>query len=178
MTSTGTKVTVAKATEAKGKAPRKGLVIVASTRASAGIYADRSGPIAVEFLRSQGFDTPDPIVVPDADIKQAVDEAFALEPRPQVIFTSGGTGITEDDLTVEAVAPHLERELPGIVYAFWQEGLKNIPTAVVSRAVAGVTGRTFAMTLPGSTGGVKDGCKVLEPLLNPVVDMLEGTHEH
>ena len=56
---------------------RTGLVIVASTRAAAGIYEDRSGPIAVDFLRRKGFDTPDPVVVPDADIEQAVDTAFA-----------------------------------------------------------------------------------------------------
>lgn len=155
---------------------RTGLVIVASTRASAGIYEDRSGPIAVEFLRGLGFDTPDPIVVPDADIRAAVDKAFAQ--APHVILTSGGTGITADDRTVEAVAPHLERQLPGIVQEFWRVGAENIATAVVSRAVAGVTDKTFAMTLPGSTGGVKDGCAVLKPLLVPIIDMLEGVHEH
>ncbi|WJY88715.1 MogA/MoaB family molybdenum cofactor biosynthesis protein [Corynebacterium confusum] len=155
---------------------RTGLVIVASTRAAAGIYEDRSGPIAVDFLRRKGFDTPDPVVVPDADIEQAVDAAFAA--GHSVILTSGGTGLSADDRTVEAVAKHLERELPGIPMAFWQKGLESVPTALASRAVAGVTGTTFAMTLPGSTGGVKDSCSVLEELVVPLVDMLEGTHEH
>lgn len=155
---------------------RTGYVIVASTRAAAGIYEDRSGPIAVEFLRRKGFDTPDPVVVSDADIEQAVDAAFAAQ--HSVILTSGGTGLSEDDHTVEAVAKHLDRELPGIPMAFWHKGLESVPTAVASRAVAGVTGTTFAMTLPGSTGGVKDGCAVLEELVVPLVDMLEGTHEH
>ncbi len=157
---------------------RTGLVIVASTRAAAGVYEDRSGPVAVEFLRAKGFDTPDPLVVPDSEIKAVIDEVFSFVHIPNVILTSGGTGITEDDRTVEAVRPHIERELPGVVQAFWNEGLKNIPTAVVSRAVAGVSGRTFIMTLPGSRGGVKDGCAVLNDLVVPIVDMLEGVHEH
>lgn len=158
---------------------RTGLVIVASTRAAAGEYEDRSGPIAVEFLRSKGFETPEATVVADAQLPEVVDELFAdPDALPHVVLTSGGTGITADDRTVEAVRPHLERELPGVAQAFWAEGRKNIPTAVASRAVAGVTGTTFVMTLPGSTGGVKDGCAVLDEIIVPIVDMLEGVHEH
>lgn len=156
---------------------RTGLVIVASTRAAQGVYEDRSGPIAVEFLRRKGFDTPAPLVVPDAGVAAAVGEVFAGEP-PSVVLTSGGTGVTADDRTVEAVTPYLERQMPGIVHAFWNRGLESTPLAVASRAVAGVRGRTFVMTLPGSTGGVRDGCAVLEDLLVPIIDMLEGTHEH
>ncbi|AKK10132.1 MogA/MoaB family molybdenum cofactor biosynthesis protein [Corynebacterium uterequi] len=157
---------------------RTGVVIVASTRAAHGVYEDTSGPLAVEFLRRKGFATPEPIVVADADIAAAVDEAFARDPRPSVILTSGGTGITEDDRTVEAVDAHLQRHLPGVVHAFWEVGRAHVPTAVLSRAVAGVAGHTFAMTLPGSRGGVKDGCAVLDELLVPIVDLLEGTYEH
>lgn len=155
---------------------RTALVVVASTRAAAGVYEDRSGPIAVEFLRSKGFDTPDALVVPDSEIKPTLDRIFRGD-VPHVVLTSGGTGITADDQTVEAVSPHIERELPGIVHAFWDEGRRNTPMAVASRAVAGVRGRTFIMTLPGSTGGVKDGCAVLDDVVIPIVDMLEETHE-
>ena len=155
---------------------RTAIVIVASTRAAAGIYDDRSGPIAVDFLRRKGFDCPDARIVPDAEIAAAVAAAFAE--KPAVILTSGGTGLTHDDRTVEAVTPHITRELPGIAVAFWQKGLESVPTAVASRAIAGVNDSTFAMTLPGSTGGVKDGCAVLEELIVPIVDMLEGKHEH
>ena len=155
---------------------RHALVIVASTRAAAGEYEDRSGPILVNFLRERGFDTPQPVVVADADIDAALATAFA--DAPSVILTSGGTGLTPDDLTVDAVQPHLTRELPGIAMAFWNKGLETIPTAVASRAVAGANDTTFAMTLPGSTGGVKDGCAVLDELIVHIVDMLEGKHEH
>ena len=155
---------------------RHGLVIVASTRAAAGTYEDRSGPIAVDFLRGLGLETPDALVVADANIPAAV--AQALADPPSVLLTSGGTGVTADDRTVDAVLPHLDRELPGIVHAFWNRGLAATPTAVLSRAVAGVAGRTFVMTLPGSTGGVRDGCDVLRPLLPHLLDQLEGHHEH
>lgn len=156
---------------------RTALVVVASTRAAAGTYEDRSGPVAVEFLRAQGFDTPDAVVVADEDVAATIEQIFANDP-PNVLLTSGGTGITADDRTVDVVRPYLERELPGIVHAFWEEGRKKIPTAIVSRAVAGVRGRTFVMTLPGSRGGVADGCAVLADVLGHITDQLEGNHDH
>ncbi|MDO5668426.1 MAG: MogA/MoaB family molybdenum cofactor biosynthesis protein [Corynebacterium sp.] len=155
---------------------RTGLVIVASTRAAAGTYQDRSGPIAVEFLRGLGLDTPDARVVADVDFPAAVEQALAE--GPAVLLTSGGTGVTPDDQTVDVVTPLLDRELPGIVHAFFTRGLESTPTAVLSRAVAGIAGRTFIMTLPGSTGGVRDGCAVLAPLLPHLLDQLEGHHDH
>lgn len=155
---------------------RTALVVVASTRAAAGTYEDTSGPIAVEFLRAKGFDTPEALVVPDAEIKPTLDRIFRAETVPHVVLTSGGTGVTADDQTVEAVTPHIERELPGIVHTFWNEGRKKTAMAVASRAVAGVRGHTFIMTLPGSPGGVKDGCTVLDDLVIPIVDLLEGNH--
>ncbi|EFG80100.1 molybdopterin binding domain protein [Corynebacterium ammoniagenes DSM 20306] len=154
------------------------MVIVASTRAATGEYEDRSGPIAVEFLRSQGFDTPEPLVVADADIQSAVDKALSGSDVPDVLLTSGGTGITPDDRTVEAVKGHLRAEMPGIAVAFWNKGLENVPTAALSRCIAGVTDKTFVMTLPGSTGGVKDGCAVLEGILGHIIDTMEGNNVH
>lgn len=157
---------------------RTGMVIVASTRAATGEYEDRSGPIAVEFLRSQGFDTPEPLIVADADIQSAVDKALSGSDVPDVLLTSGGTGITPDDRTVEAVKDHLRAEMPGIAVAFWNKGLENVPTSALSRCIAGVTDNTFVMTLPGSTGGVKDGCAVLEGILGHIIDTMEGNNVH
>lgn len=155
---------------------RKAEVIVASTRAAQGIYADESGPIAVAFLREMGLETPEATVVADADVEAALRAALLREPA--VILTSGGTGITSDDRTVEVVRGSLERELPGIVYAFYEQGRAHVPTAILSRAVAGIRGHTFVMTLPGSRGGVRDGCAVLKPILPHLLDQLEGHHEH
>ncbi|WIM67883.1 MogA/MoaB family molybdenum cofactor biosynthesis protein [Corynebacterium breve] len=157
---------------------RTGLVVVSSTRASQGVYEDTSGPVAVDFLRAQGFDTPEALVVSDHDLPATIDEIFTRAELPSVLLTSGGTGLSPDDRTVEIVSPYIEREIPGLVHAFWQEGLKNTPMAVVSRALAGTRGRTFVMTLPGSRGGVKDGCAVLAPVLNHIIDSLEGHHGH
>lgn len=155
---------------------RKAEVIVASTRAAQGVYADESGPIAVAFLREMGLETPEATVVADADVEATLRAALLREPA--VILTSGGTGITSDDRTVEVVRGSLERELPGIVHAFYEQGRAHVPTAVLSRAVAGIRGSTFLMTLPGSRGGVRDGCAVLKPILPHLLDQLEGHHEH
>lgn len=145
-------------------------VIVASTRAAAGSYEDKSGPVAVEFLRRMGFDTPDALVVPDAEIAGAVRGALAQQPA--VLLTSGGTGLSLDDATVSAITPLLDKQLPGIVQEFFRVGLENTPTAILSGAVAGLAGSTFVMTLPGSPGGVKDGCAVLEPVLPHIVELI------
>ncbi|PAT04678.1 molybdenum cofactor biosynthesis protein [Corynebacterium sp. NML 150383] len=156
---------------------RNAEVIVASTRASQGIYQDKSGPIAVEFLRGMGLRTPDATVVADAAIDTAVRDAIAR--RPSVVLISGGTGVSPDDRTVEAVAAHVDRELPGIAHAFYHQGLASTPTAILSRTVAGITQRgTFIMALPGSRGGVQDGCAVLAPILSHLLDQLEGNHAH
>lgn len=155
-----------------------GLVIVASTRAARGIYTDESGPLAVEWLRQMGFETPDPVVVADADFGPYFDELVKAGNLPTFILTSGGTGLNSDDMTVETVRPHLDKEVPGIMHAFWSQGLQNTPAAVLSRGVAGVIGRSFIMTLPGSKGGVRDGCTVLTPLISHICRQLEDYHDH
>lgn len=162
--------------------PREAMVIVASTRAAAGEYEDQTGPILVEFFRRLGFTCPDATLVPDAQMEAHM--AGLLGPNsdraqlPRVIITTGGTGVTPDDRSVEAIAVHLERELPGIAHAFFERGLRSTPMAVVSRAVAGTVGNSFVMALPGSKGAVKDGCAVLEPIIGHLCDMLEGSHAH
>ena len=134
-------------------------------------------PAYRNILAGLGCEVVDLGIVPDKlDATRAALRDAAS--KADVILTSGGTGLTQDDQTVEAVAPHITRELPGIAVAFWQKGLESVPTAMASRAIAGVNDSTFAMTLPGSTGGVKDGCAVLDELIVPIVDMLEGKHEH
>lgn len=157
--------------------PPSAHVIVSSTRAARGEYEDRTGPLLVDWLRQRGFETPAPTVVADADIARAVDDILTGSTRPQILITTGGTGVTEDDRTVEAVKAHLDRELPGIVQAFFYRGLQSVPTAVLSRAIAGTVGRCFVMTLPGSTGAVKDGIAVLDPLIEHLLGLLEPNHD-
>lgn len=166
---------------AENQSPQKptGLVVVASTRAARGVYEDLSGPIAVDWLREQGIDTPDAVVVEDRHMGQYFTDLLASEaPLPTVILTSGGTGLNSDDQTVEAVRPHLDKEIPGIMHAFWSYSMEKTPHAVLSRGVAGVIGKSFVMTLPGSRGGVKDGVATLEPLIDHIFRQLEDYHDH
>ncbi len=153
---------------------RRGAVVVASNRAAAGMYPDRTGPVIVSWLRERGFETADPVVVADGPpVRDAV--AGAVASGVDVVLTTGGTGISPTDQTPEAVEPLLERRLPGLADAIRTAGLPAVPTAVLSRGLAGVAGRTLVVNLPGSTGGVRDGLGVLDRVLDHAVDQLHGS---
>lgn len=151
------------------------VVVVASNRAAAGVYADETGPLIVEWLRGQCFDCPDPVVVPDGDpVRDAI--AAAVEGGARVVLTTGGTGLTPTDRTPEATAAVLDREVPGIAEAIRGAGIaKGVPTAMLSRGLAGVAGDCLVINLPGSRGGVKDGLGVLEPVLRHAVEQVVGS---
>lgn len=150
-------------------------VVIASTRAAAGIYDDEVGPVLVQWLREQGFATPAPLVVADQDIASTLRAVlFEDEAVPDVVITSGGTGISPTDHTVDVVQDLLDAQLPHVATAMLLEGLKHTPRAALSRGVAGIVGRTFLVTLPGSSGGVRDGMTALDPLLGHIVEQLKG----
>jgi molybdenum cofactor synthesis domain-containing protein len=151
----------------------KARVIVASNRAAAGVYADTSGPLLVDGLRELGFETGEPVVVPDGDpVEAALREA--VTDAVDVVLTSGGTGITPTDATPDMTRRVLDYEVPGIAEAIRAYGLVNVPAAALSRGLAGVAGRTLVVNLPGSRGGAKDGLAVLGPILRHAVDQLRG----
>lgn len=160
--------------EAFGKG-RSAVVVTASTRAAAGVYEDRSGPVIVERLRAWGFEVGDPVVVPDGDeLGRALRVALAGEPA--LVLTSGGTGLTPSDVTPEQTAPLLDRVVPGVAEAIRAAGVaKGVPTAMLSRGLVGVAGRTFVANLPGSRGGVVDALDVLEPVLGHALDQVPGS---
>lgn len=150
-------------------------VVVASNRAAAGVYADETGPIIVEFLRRLGFAVEDPVVVPDGEPVGAAITA-AASGGARVVLTSGGTGLTPTDRTPEQTRAVLDREAPGIAEAIRAAGLaKGVPTAALSRGLAGIVGDCLVVNLPGSKGGVKDGLAVLEPMLSHAVEQIVGS---
>ncbi|WP_433530550.1 MogA/MoaB family molybdenum cofactor biosynthesis protein [Micromonospora sp. CA-263727] len=148
-------------------------VVVASNRAAAGVYADTSGPLLVAGLRELGCAVDEPVVVPDGEpVGRAV--AAAVADAVDVVLTSGGTGITPTDRTPDVTRALLDYEIPGIAEAIRAHSRDKVPTAALSRAVAGVAGRTLVVNLPGSTGGARDGLAVLGPILAHTVDQLRG----
>jgi molybdenum cofactor synthesis domain-containing protein len=154
-------------------ADRRARVVTASNRAAAGVYADRGGPIIVEWLRGRGYDTPDATVVPDGE---PVGEALraAVADGVDVVVSTGGTGISPTDATPEVTRAVLDYEVPGLADAIRAAGAPAVPTAVLSRGLTGVAGRTLVVNLPGSTGGVRDGLSVLADVLDHAVEQLRG----
>jgi molybdenum cofactor synthesis domain-containing protein len=152
---------------------RRAVVVVASNRAAAGVYPDRTGPVIVKWLCERGYQTPDPVVVSDGSpVREAI--AVAVADAVDVVLTTGGTGISPTDRTPEATEPLLDRRLPGLADAIRSAGLPQVPTAVLSRGLAGVAGQTLVVNLPGSAGGVRDGLAVLDRVLDHAVEQLHG----
>jgi molybdenum cofactor synthesis domain-containing protein len=149
-------------------------VVTASNRAATGVYSDRGGPVLVEGLRAMGFTVEGPIVVPDGDpVEEALRDAVAA--GYDVVLTTGGTGLSPTDLTPEATARVVDRPVPGIAEAVRAYGVSaGVPTAALSRGIAGLAGKTLIVNLPGSPGGCKDGIAVLSGLLPHAVQQVRG----
>src|SRR3712207_1247519 len=139
----------------------RAVVVTASNRASAGVYEDRSGQALADGLRALGFTVEGPHVRPDdaAELEMVLLEAIGT--GADVVVTTGGTGLSPTDVTPEATRRVLEREAPGIAEAVRRYGAEHgVPTAVLSRGLAGTAGRTLIVNLPGSTGGVEGALAV------------------
>jgi molybdenum cofactor synthesis domain-containing protein len=152
----------------------RALAITVSNRASAGVYEDKSGPVLAGMLATAGCAVDGPVVVPDGEpVEAALRDAIAA--GYQVVVTTGGTGLTPGDRTPEMTRNVIDREIPGIAESIRAAGVAaGIPSAMLSRGLAGLAGQVLIVNLPGSSGGVKDGMRVLGPVLGHAVDQARG----
>lgn len=159
---------------------RSAVVVVVSSSAASGTAEDRCGPLLRDWLRGRGLDVTLRVIPDGPEVLELLRNLTSASgpAAPRFVITTGGTGLNSDDVTPESTARVLERESPGIMHALWSAGLQKTPTAVMSRGVAGHTGQTFMVNLPGSRGGVKDGMTVLDPLLDHISAQLEDVHGH
>jgi molybdenum cofactor synthesis domain-containing protein len=149
----------------------RAVVLTVSDRVSAGTRADESGALAAELLTAQGFEVTRNLTTDDAP---AITEAVraAVDDGVDLVITTGGTGLAPRDVTPEATAALIDRPADGIAELIRRSG--SVPTAALSRGVAGVSDRTLIINLAGSTGAVRDGITALEPLLSHAVSQLAG----
>ncbi len=151
-------------------------ILTASDLCSVGKRADRSGDAIESWCRARGYEVVARAVVPDetaAIVPVLLDWADRLD--ADVILTTGGTGFTARDVTPEATRAVLEGEAPGLAEALRARGARKTPYSNLSRGVAGFRGGTVVVNFPGSTGGVRDGLEVLDPVIEHTVELARGT---
>jgi len=152
----------------------KAAVLTISDGVSAGEREDRSGDLLAELLTGEGFEVRRQLVADDGP--EIARTLRLLAVHAQLVVTTGGTGVAPRDVTPEATASVLDREVPGIVEAIRADAIARTPHALLSRGVAGIIGETLVVNLPGSTGGCRDGFAVLRPALEHALRLLVGAH--
>lgn len=159
--------------------PLRVAVITVSDRSACGRREDRSGPALAEAVAASGHEVVHRAVVPDdrdalAVLLAALADGEVVAPAPDLVLTTGGTGIGPRDATPEATAAACERPVPGIAEAIRARSLEVTPHAMLSRGAAGTRGRTLIVNLPGSPGGARDGWAVLAPVAAHACAQLAG----
>lgn len=149
-------------------------VVTVSDRCSAGVCDDKSGTLICELL-SPLAETGEYVLVPD-EISEISSALVRLcdEVKCDVVLTTGGTGFAPRDVTPEATKAVIEKEVPGIPEAIRLKSLEITPKAMLSRATAGIRGKTLIINLPGSPKAVRESLEVVMPVLAHAVETLSG----
>jgi len=153
---------------------RSAFIITASNRASQGIYADLSGEALKVGLHQLGYNVSAPVIV--ADDLEAISAQIiqALANKVRLIITTGGTGVSPMDVTPEATAPFIEKQIPGFMEAFRAYSREKTPTSDLTRGLAGTHANSLIINLPGSLGAIRDGLIIIERLAGHILDQVDG----
>ena len=166
------------ASHGQSHALNKAHVITVSDGVFHGTREDKSGPALRGLLSRSDFEVGDPEVVPDdvALISEAIETAITL--GADVVVTVGGTGLGPRDVTPQATAALIEFEVPGIAEEMRRAGVASTPMAALSRAIAGVRGKTLIINVPGSVKGATESLEAVMPMLGHAVKLLHGDTAH
>jgi molybdenum cofactor synthesis domain-containing protein len=151
----------------------KTAIITISTSVAAGEGEDLSGRALAELANQAGADVIATEILPDDRL--AIEEALRRHARQgaSLIFTTGGTGLTRDDVTPEATSSVIERDAPGFAEAMRAESLRHTPMGILTRGVSGITGRTLIINFPGNPKAVRELFPVIASTLEHVVATLQ-----
>jgi molybdenum cofactor synthesis domain-containing protein len=146
-------------------------VLTVSTRVARGEAEDESGPALVELCEAAGLSARLEVVSDDRELIAEALRRLAGEAR--FVFTTGGTGMTTDDVTPEATLDVIEREAPGYAETIRAESRSHTPMGILTRGVSGIVGRTLIVNFPGSPKAVRQSWPVVEPTLKHAAETLE-----
>jgi molybdopterin adenylyltransferase len=155
--------------------PLRLAILTISDAGSRGERSDSSGDLIASWAKERGYTVAERALIPDDTVRiVAMLAEWSDGDRADLILTTGGTGLTERDVTPEATRAVLNKEAPGIAEALRMTSFARFPRAALSRGLAGVRGKTLIVNLPGSPGGVRDGLGVLNDLVEHAVELVRG----
>jgi molybdopterin adenylyltransferase len=150
-------------------------ILTISDAGSRGERSDSSGDLIATWAKERRYQLTERALVPDDTVRIAATlSEWADGDRADLILTTGGTGLTERDVTPEATRAILQKEAPGIAEALRMSSFARFPRSALSRGTAGVRAKTLIVNLPGSPGGVRDGLGVLNSLVEHAVELVRG----
>ncbi len=149
-------------------------ILTLSDRSARGERADVSGPVLADLIRAQNWIVAEQLILPDDESAiRAALTGWADSGRFDIILTTGGTGFALRDVTPEATRAVIQRDAPGLAEVMRSESLKKTPHAMLSRAIAGIRGRTLIVNLPGSPKGAIENLQTILPVLPHAVQLLQ-----